>query len=201
MVSLEGAIFTMGNGEGGLLGQGKLETCHTPSKIRNLENVKIVTVESGAFNTLSLSKDGHLFSWGRGDGGQLGIDVSVMKTRLASFGVDSTDFICIAPEVIAFPDMNLKFIQIACGEAHCLALTTTNQVYGWGANNNGQLGNGECADDHDPGSGTRLTTKCEPIQLTALSNKQIIRISAAGAFSSFITRNGEVLMCGNDNKG
>ena len=33
-------------------------------------------------------------------------------------------------------------IQIACGDDHCLALTKGGQLYSWGDNQYGQLGNG-----------------------------------------------------------
>ena len=92
-------------------------------------------------------------------------------------------------------------MQIACGEAHTLALTTDNKVFGWGANSNGQLGTGVCSENYSPGTGERSTTECEPIEIESLDNYVVMGISAGGAFSSFITKSGEVLMCGNDNKG
>jgi RCC1 and BTB domain-containing protein len=36
----------------------------------------------------------------------------------------------------------LKFLQIVCGFAHCLALTDQGELYAWGANSYGQLGTG-----------------------------------------------------------
>mmetsp|Transcript_35772 Transcript_35772/g.64897 ORF Transcript_35772/g.64897 Transcript_35772/m.64897 type:complete len:605 (-) Transcript_35772:56-1870(-) len=35
--------------------------------------------------------------------------------------------------------------QVRCGQAHCLALLTTGEVYAWGANPQGQVGNGKRA--------------------------------------------------------
>jgi len=74
-------------------------------------------------------------------------------------------------------------------------------VFGWGTNANGQLGTGVCSENYQPGTGDRSTTECEPILIDSLKKFIIIHIAAGGAFSTFITRKGEVLTCGNDNKG
>ena len=36
----------------------------------------------------------------------------------------------------------LVVVQVCCGQQHSMALTEAGQVYMWGSNNRGQLGNG-----------------------------------------------------------
>jgi len=38
-----------------------------------------------------------------------------------------------------------RTVDVACGQAHCLALLTTGDLYGWGSSPQGQLGNGKRA--------------------------------------------------------
>jgi alpha-tubulin suppressor-like RCC1 family protein len=45
------------------------------------------------------------------------------------------------------------------------------------------------------------TTECVPILINSLKQHIIIFVAAGGLFSTFINKKGEVLTCGNDNKG
>lgn len=44
-----------------------------------------------------------------------------------------------------------KIVQVACGEQHSMALSEAGQVFVWGANNNGQLGDPEAKDAENRG--------------------------------------------------
>lgn len=41
-------------------------------------------------------------------------------------------------------------VQIAAGEAHCVALSAAGRVFSWGRGKYGQLGHGTYADQHTP---------------------------------------------------
>ncbi|OMJ84574.1 hypothetical protein SteCoe_14244 [Stentor coeruleus] len=90
--------------------------------IEQLGHIKSVTC--GKYHTLVLNKDGFLYSFGSGIFGVLGHG-----------GALSTD----SPQLIkTISDKVIK--EIACGEAHSLALTQHGEVYAWGRGYEGQLG-------------------------------------------------------------
>ncbi|XP_021276048.1 ultraviolet-B receptor UVR8 [Herrania umbratica] len=90
---------------------------------------KVVAVAAGEAHTLALSGDGCVYSWGRGMFGRLGT------------GSESDGHF---PVRVKFQNSELKFIAVAAGAYHSLALADDGSVWSWGYNIYGQLGvNGE----------------------------------------------------------
>jgi RCC1 and BTB domain-containing protein len=103
------------------------------------------------------------------------------------FGYNPNNLITVPVRVNGFN--NEKIIAIACGSQHCLALSQSGRVFGWGNNNFGQLGFGQNV-------GSQNSPKL--IQLNAISIKQI----ACGACHSLLlTTDGDVLAFGLNNFG
>jgi alpha-tubulin suppressor-like RCC1 family protein len=69
----QGWVYSWGQGEGGLLGHGDINSKTTPTVIQSLKELQIASVVCGGLHTIVLTKQGALYSWGRGEGGQLGI--------------------------------------------------------------------------------------------------------------------------------
>ncbi len=69
---------------------------------------------------------------------------------------------------------NYKIVQIACGVAHSMAIDEWGQVYTWGSNSRGQLGND--------------TTSNVPKPVKALATKHIIQI-ASGQYHCLVLTN------------
>ncbi|KAL7418425.1 hypothetical protein Q5752_006883 [Cryptotrichosporon argae] len=80
-----GRVYAAGCGEFGALGNGRtgeylLRTgstsffcATTPQLVSELQDSHIVAIASGQHHSLALDKDGKVWSWGRGDAGQLGL--------------------------------------------------------------------------------------------------------------------------------
>ncbi|TQD79127.1 hypothetical protein C1H46_035328 [Malus baccata] len=110
------------------------EESASPPHGRNLSR-KVVAVAAGEAHTLALTGDGFVYSWGRGMFGRLGT------------GSESDE---LFPVRIKFNDprsakgTGLKFVGVAAGAYHSLALADDGSVWCWGYNIYGQLGvNGE----------------------------------------------------------
>ncbi|XP_022653995.1 probable E3 ubiquitin-protein ligase HERC4 isoform X2 [Varroa destructor] len=102
--------------------------------IPSMERIRIEQVASGRNHTLILSESGQVYSCGSNSHGQLGRpEVGVRK-----------------PEIITTLYQH-KIVQVACGEQHSMALSEAGQVFVWGANNNGQLGDPEAKDAENRG--------------------------------------------------
>jgi alpha-tubulin suppressor-like RCC1 family protein len=114
----------------GQLGNGTTTSSTTANPTPGLASLPagttIVAVASGAAHTLALGSDGTVYAWGDNTAGELG---------------NGTTTASAVPVTVTFP-AGTTVTALAAGYLDSLALTSTGQVYAWGYNNVGQLGNG-----------------------------------------------------------
>lgn len=126
----------MGSNTFGQLGIGnrKMSSASTPQLVIKLKDDPTQKVQAGAFHTLSVNFSGEVFSWGRGDSGQLGLG-------------DCEDR--FSPQKIQFFDENLmtsrfkgkmKVKELSGGLSHTCFVVNNGEVFGTGDNSMGQLG-------------------------------------------------------------
>ncbi|KAJ3671634.1 hypothetical protein LUZ60_007713 [Juncus effusus] len=159
-------ICSWGRGEDGQLGHGDAEDRLIPTIINAINHDQnIVSLICGADHTTAYSDDrSQVLSWGWGDFGRLG------------HGNSSDVF---TPQPIKSLQ-GLKILQIACGDSHCLAVSTDGQVRSWGRNQNGQLGLGTTEDSLLP----QIITAFEGI---------FVKMIAAGAeHTAAVTEDGKL---------
>ncbi|CAH0405793.1 unnamed protein product [Chilo suppressalis] len=121
-----GKVFSWGDGDFGKLGRGGSDGCAIPMNIERLNTLGVIQVECGAQFSLALTRDGEVWTWGKGDFFRLGhgCDAHVRRPTLV--------------EALR----GRRVIHVAVGALHCLAVTSENQVWAWGDNDHGQQGNG-----------------------------------------------------------
>lgn len=111
-----------------------MEYAETPLDSGNLSR-KVISIAAGEAHTLALTGDGSLYSWGRGTFGRLGT------------GKEADEFIPVPVEFGSSGESvekRIKYVGIAAGAYHSLALADDGSVWCWGYNIYGQLGvNGE----------------------------------------------------------
>lgn len=110
-----GDVWTFGSGDSGKLGLGGTQESVLQPK-RVLINETVVSIATGPNHMLALTSSGSIYSWGAGLYGRLGTGKLTNEM--------SPVLITIPPKVV--------FIQVACGEFHCMALSTAHTVYIWG---------------------------------------------------------------------
>jgi alpha-tubulin suppressor-like RCC1 family protein len=165
----DGSVVGWGYNGDGELGDGTTTNRATPIVLPGVSNV--VDIAAGWHHGLAAQSDGSVMTWGLNDSGQLG---------------DGTTSERISPVVaMAAPQSLLGGVtSVAAGEHHSLALTSLGNVYAWGANDHGQVGDGT------------NTQRTQPT-LTDASNGA--RQIAAGEVSSFaITSAGTLQAWGGD---
>ncbi|MCI5604895.1 MAG: hypothetical protein MR413_04525, partial [Clostridia bacterium] len=103
--------------------------------VKQANKLVVPMVAAGTDHILALKSDGTVWSWGKNDKGQLG-----------NGATNSTEY----PAKIIFPTnadgTEVKFMAISAGNKFSVAVSTTGDVYTWGWNEYGQLGNGHWND-------------------------------------------------------
>uniref|UniRef100_A0A1A8PRE6 E3 ubiquitin-protein ligase HERC2 n=3 Tax=Nothobranchius rachovii TaxID=451742 RepID=A0A1A8PRE6_9TELE len=146
-------VWSWGDGDYGKLGRGGSDGCKVPMKIDCLTGLGVLKVECGSQFSVALSKCGAVYTWGKGDYHRLGhgSDDHVRRPRQVQ-GLQGK-----------------KVIAIATGSLHCVCCTEDGEVYTWGDNDEGQLGDG--------------TTNAiqRPRLVAALQGKKINRVACGSA--------------------
>lgn len=125
-IKTDGTLWAWGYNFYGQLGDGTGTDRHVPTQIGSATDWKYIA--PGSFFTLALKTDGTLWAWGRNDSGQLGIGSNLAPNDLK-----------LVPTQIG---TDTDWVKIAAGDAHCLAIKSNGNLFAWGFNLLGQLGNG-----------------------------------------------------------
>jgi alpha-tubulin suppressor-like RCC1 family protein len=129
-------LFTWGLNNYGQLGLGDRDNRDEPQLV--VDDVflgkKLKQLDGGEHHSLALSENGDVYSFGRGNYGQLG---------------HASEENCLIPKLVDTLS-GRHVVKIACGDHHSLALTDSNELYTWGYGEMLQLGNGKEADETVP---------------------------------------------------
>jgi regulator of chromosome condensation len=151
-----GDVLSFGTNEFGILAQADdVEERKRPCVITTLRNRDIVQVACGGLNTVVVSEDGQVYTWGCNDDGSLGclragetayvpFNVSgfVPSARETAVGLQRPKFTWsdfrglpnfMDPMLELAPKYEEMIVSVAAGDCHCLALSMTGRVYFFGA--------------------------------------------------------------------
>jgi alpha-tubulin suppressor-like RCC1 family protein len=128
----------------------------------------------GLFHQCLLTSDGRVFSRGRNDCGQL--------------GNETTERNIWSPVTGELTNKTVTAIRL--GDYFTVALTKDGEVYSWGSNSKGQLGDA-----------SEEKTRFTPTLVKALLGKKVIAIAAGIDFAVALTDEGEVYAWGNNDVG
>ncbi|KAJ0013026.1 hypothetical protein NQD34_017360 [Periophthalmus magnuspinnatus] len=126
-ITVEGEVFSWGDGEYGKLGHGNSATQKYPKIIQGPLVGKVVAcVSAGYRHSAAVTSDGELYTWGEGDFGRLGHgdsqsrNVPTLVKDISSVG------------------------QVTCGSSHTIAVAQDGRtVWSFGGGDNGKLGHGD----------------------------------------------------------
>jgi alpha-tubulin suppressor-like RCC1 family protein len=139
-LSKSGLVSSWGFNSYGNLGIGSYEVFNTPQVVdfNGLDiNEKVIQVSVGNSYVLALTNKGKLFAWGENSQGQLGL------------GHQSN---IVLPTRIFFPSLSSGEIitKILATASSSYALTSLGNIYAWGDNEYGQIGDGSYANASVP---------------------------------------------------
>jgi len=139
-LAVGGVLYCWGANDAGQLGTGDTIGAALPVAVGG--GLTFTSVAAGPEHTCALANGGTAFCWGSNAAGQLGTSAATRQCGYY-FGPhpgERYERPCVtAPAAVSGPG---GFIGLALGSYHTCGATASGETYCWGANANGQLGNG-----------------------------------------------------------
>ena len=187
-ITEEGKIYSWGSCENGRLGINNLEELEEEYDLNKIIKsptqldftFKAKKLFANSMNQISLSEDKKIYIWG--------------SKYYCGF---KTEEDILTPTLI-LNEIDFYDISTGIGSYHFLALSMSGDLYTWGHNQVGQLGNdiiyNNLNDEKEP-------IVIEPIKINYLDNLLIKEINTGWGHSSILTFGGQIYLCGRNYKG
>lgn len=140
-----GQLWTWGYGGSfwygaGGLGLGSRETVNTPHPVERFTELgeEIVQVACGTQHTIVLSREGRVYTTGKGDFGRLG-----RGDPRDELDFEEVEYFSQANDSVLNPSEATSVIKVDAGDNFTGALSSSGELWVWGRNDYGQLGLGE----------------------------------------------------------
>jgi inhibitor of Bruton tyrosine kinase len=139
-----------------------------------------IAVAAASHHTLVVTKNGHLYACGLGNGGRLGL------------GDEHTQH-CPLPRRVLGPLQRRHVVNVAAAENHSLCVTKEGTVFSWGSNRFGQLG--------DSAFTVSAGSRSFPRRVEDLKQCPCVAVAAGERHSVALSRKGEVYVWGDNTCG
>jgi len=166
----EGHVWTFGLGGFGELGHGDYATLMVPRLVEGLMSVKVAQVAAGGCHTVICTAEGHVWTFGLGEHGQLG------------HGGDAREKVPRMTEGL----VGVKVAHVAAGGCHTVICTAEGRVWTFGWGHAGQLGHGDNAN------------AMVPRVVEGLVDVKVTQVAAGTAHTVICTAEGRVLAFGDN---
>lgn len=178
-----GAVWTWGYNIYGQLGNDSVNGSNIPVRAKGTDKIDldgVKAIAAGGMHTLAVDANGTVLAWGQNSMGQLGMNNTTPSASVATPVTGVT-----------------QATAVAAGGEFSLALDSSGNVWAWGNNAYGQLGNGKTESSPSPAkvqTGIETPDPEDPnktiITLIDLSN--IVAIAAGGSHALAIDAAGNV---------
>ena len=133
-IGSDGFPYAWGYNGFGQVGDGTTTNALSPEKIGLAANVRATAIAAGSYFSLAIGNNGFIYSWGDGQFGELGNNSTLNHSN----------------QVKPAMPTGVSGVAIAAGANHGLAIGSDGNLYAWGHNANGQLGNNSTNDSLKP---------------------------------------------------
>jgi len=173
----------------GQLGDGVTADGQTPNRLLPVTVRKrgsksslsgVVAVAAGGYYSLALDRNSDVWSWGNNFYGQLGRYPRIVNSVFQALSSQTADR--VQTDVNGSPFTGI--ISIAAGGSHSLALDVDGNVWAWGYNGFGQVGDGS----------TTKSNRLYPVKVIDVNGTalRIVKIAAGGSHSLALDSDGHV---------
>nr|CAB3252608.1 probable E3 ubiquitin-protein ligase HERC4 [Phallusia mammillata] len=167
-------VYGWGRNQHGQIGLPESDFYPSPKPVKALQYYQIISVACGEAHSLFLTSSGVILACGSNEYGQLG----------TGDAPHSSNEMKIIQSLGGIP-----FAQIAAGSWHSLAVTVSGAVFGWGRNDNGQLGVGDCEN------------RSAPVLLKSLRSQVIKHVASGSYHTAALTMDGGLFTFGSNKQG
>ncbi|MBF6558145.1 MAG: hypothetical protein IVW52_18720 [Acidimicrobiales bacterium] len=187
-------LFAWGSNDSGQLGDGTSvgpDSCFgqpcstTPALVQLPSGVTPTAIAAGPYDAYAIGSDGHLYAWGSNQDGELGDGVSGF-------------FNSTTPVVVSLPS-GVTPTAIAASNFNGYAIGSDGNLYAWGDNFYGTLGNGTSGPDVCDGIGSPCSTT--PVVVSLPSGVTPTAIAGAAGEAYAIGSDGHLYAWGNNHDG
>lgn len=168
-------LFTWGNNQYGQLGNGTTVNDTIATAIpfpMGVTGWKVVA--GGQSHTVALGNNDTLYAWGQNNDGQLG---------------NGTTSDTSMPVMVSFPSGVKSWTDVAAGVYFTVAIGNDGNVYAWGYNSTGQLGD------------TSTTNSSVPVKMGLPVGLNPIQVFAGNNWTAILCSNGELFEAGRNANG
>jgi alpha-tubulin suppressor-like RCC1 family protein len=174
-LSTEGRVYAWGDNHHGQSGDGTHLRQHPdPVPVKLASRTQVTAIACGDSHALALTSAGRVLAWGEGRYGALG----------AGQPGDSP-----VPVPVRLP-ASVRIRALFAGRSTSMALSTTGQVWTWGDNRKGQLGNGSTFDQSR-----------RPVRVRLPAGTTVRQISGTSQTDLVLTSRGTILTWGANDEG
>jgi alpha-tubulin suppressor-like RCC1 family protein len=110
------SVISWGFGASGQLGHRTMDSQIAPRAVTALAGKQVRQLAAGRTHVVAVTKQGHVYSWGSGEQGQLGL--GDMRKQSAS------PYLITALRQYA----GVAIVRVACGTSHTLVLASNNEA-------------------------------------------------------------------------
>jgi alpha-tubulin suppressor-like RCC1 family protein len=195
----DGTLWAWGHNAAGELGDGTNTGRLSPVQVTGLSGVTITDIAAGSDRSYALDSNGNVWAWGyqtapNGNpynvptlvpGLSSAVAISANQARALIVKSDGTVWeLGLRGAVSQVMGLSSTIITaVAAGDGHSLALSQTGEIWSWGNNSSGQLGDGT------------TTSSATPVQLSLTG---VVAVGAASSSSFAVLNDGSLWSWGDD---
>lgn len=173
-IGSDSRLYAWGGNHHGQLGYGSKLSLNKPMAVKLASNAYPIMISAGANHSLTLTGNGDIYAWGSNFAGQLGDNSELDRTY---------------PVRVDVP-FGVNITSISAGANHNTAISESGELYAWGFNMFGQLGDGS------------KTNRNIPTKIDATGTIGSASVSVAGAMHSMmLNRESKVFSWGGNRLG
>ncbi len=180
-ITNDGQAWCNGTNESGQLGDGTTETPGDAVAVEGLDSV--ISIAAGNQHSCAVATEGTVWCWGDATLGRLGDNGTYQTCDVGGNDVDC------APSPVQVSGIS-DAVTVTAGGSHSCAVNATGELWCWGLDNHGQLGDGQEADTCPSPNGD-LPCRTTPVQVTGLAD--VTQASAGGLYTCAVY--GELVNC------